>query len=485
MNNRQPKNKDTTVFNPCKPWLVTLILLIADIAATTVAFFLAFFIREALIPIIGGIVRWDMVSLLFVLQLALIVILFWMNGMYPGFGRTGVTELKGIILLVSIAYIFLGLSFFFFSKQTDVSRWIFILSWAFTLVFIAITRTVLHNKGSLQSWWGEPVVLVGNVPDSNEIIRNLTKARRMGYKPIAIIKTEAALPLQQTSMVPILDYSYRTLDALKAKGVRLVILSGISFQLDTRQKEVMNTLSLNFPRVMYVMGESPISSLLLETVDIEGNPALISRYNLLNPTNQVLKRALDIVLCTLSLIITLPLFIVLALIIRADSEGPAIYVQERMGKLGKPIKIYKFRTMRVGAEEELKSILAENTRMREEYMLYHKLVNDPRLTRVGRFLRKSSLDELPQFFNVIKGDMSIVGPRAYMFDEKKDMGSFSTVIQRVAPGLTGWWQVMGRHTTTFEERLRLDAYYISNFSLWMDMYVMLKTAWIIVAGKGT
>ena len=472
------------VRNPCKPWMVTVILLLADIIAISAAFFLAFYIRERLIPAIGGIVRWDMVSLLFVLQLAIIVLLFWMNGMYPGFGRTGVTELRGIIVLVSIAYIFLGLSFFFFSKETNVSRWIFVLSWVFTVIFISVLRTVLHNKGSLRDWWGEPVALVGHPEDSNAIIRNLNKARRMGYKPIAIVDTDGN-SAEDPGLVPVLKYSEPTLNMLRNKGVRLAIFSGMSFQLEERQKNVMNALSLKFPRVMYVMGQSPISSLLLETVDIEGNPALISRYNLLNPANQVLKRAVDLILCVVSLIITLPIFLLLALIIRTDSEGPVIYVQERMGKFGKPIRIYKFRTMRVGAEDELQAILAENPVMREEYAQYHKLLNDPRLTRVGKFLRKTSLDELPQFYNVIKGDMSVVGPRAYLFNEEKDMGRYAAIIHRVAPGLTGWWQVMGRHTTTFEDRLRLDAYYISNFSLWMDMYIILKTAWIIVAGKGT
>jgi lipopolysaccharide/colanic/teichoic acid biosynthesis glycosyltransferase len=155
-----------------------------------------------------------------------------------------------------------------------------------------------------------------------------------------------------------------------------------------------------------------------------------------------------------------------------------------MGKGGRIFDIYKFRTMYVGAEDRLENLLATDEKFRKEYLTFHKLQNDPRVTKMGKFLRKTSIDELPQIINVIKGEMSWVGPRAYLPSELEQMGDSSEIIHRVSPGLTGWWQVMGRHNLSFEERLQLDEYYISNFSLLMDVFILFKTIFVVISGHG-
>ena len=136
------------------------------------------------------------------------------------------------------------------------------------------------------------------------------------------------------------------------------------------------------------------------------------------------------------------------------------------------------------SEQRLRDLLQNNPDAQAEYQKYHKLTNDPRLTRVGKWLRRFSLDEIPQVLNILKGDMSVIGPRAYMPSELDDMGDYAPTILRIQPGLTGWWQVMGRHNTTFNARLKLDEYYISNWSLWMDFYILIKTVWVIQSGQG-
>jgi len=161
-----------------------------------------------------------------------------------------------------------------------------------------------------------------------------------------------------------------------------------------------------------------------------------------------------------------------------------MYVQERIGKGGKRIKYMKFRTMQLNAEQRLDELLSNNPQARVEYNTYHKLTQDPRITRVGKFLRKFSLDELPQLYHVLAGDLSLVGPRAYMNSEYQDMGNYKDLILQVQPGMTGWWQVMGRQTTTFQQRLELDEYYLSNWSLWLDIYILMKTAWVVITGIG-
>ena len=136
------------------------------------------------------------------------------------------------------------------------------------------------------------------------------------------------------------------------------------------------------------------------------------------------------------------------------------------------------------ADEILVQLFEKNPNLKKEYEKYHKLENDPRVTRVGKLLRRLSLDEIPQIFNVFRGEMSLIGPRAYMASEMKDISSDADIIFRVKPGLTGWWQVMGRNETTFEQRKKMDIYYINNWSLWMDLYIFLKSFWTLMSGKG-
>ena len=210
-------------------------------------------------------------------------------------------------------------------------------------------------------------------------------------------------------------------------------------------------------------------------MDLEGRLTLKTQYHLLDRKAIITKRIFDLLIGIGLALILLPFMIVIALFIRIDSPGPIIYAQERMGKGGKKFPCYKFRTMKVGAEELVQDLLQSDSAALQEYQLYHKLSNDPRITQVGKFLRKFSLDELPQLWNIITADISLVGPRVYLPRECSEMGLYASMIFRISPGLTGWWQVMGRHSTTFDERLRLDEYYLSNWSLWMDGFVIIKT----------
>jgi lipopolysaccharide/colanic/teichoic acid biosynthesis glycosyltransferase len=140
--------------------------------------------------------------------------------------------------------------------------------------------------------------------------------------------------------------------------------------------------------------------------------------------------------------------------------------------------------MYYNAEEMLQELLAKDSQASQEYQEFHKLSNDPRVTRLGKFLRRYSLDEMPQFINVLRGDMNLIGPRSYLPRELDEMGDYARIILKVKPGITGWWQVMGRNATSFKERLQLDEYYISNWSIWLDIYILIKTVFVIISGKG-
>ncbi|MGN1012218.1 MAG: sugar transferase [Clostridia bacterium] len=201
-------------------------------------------------------------------------------------------------------------------------------------------------------------------------------------------------------------------------------------------------------------------------------------------TYSFLKRTLDITASATALLLLSPVFLVTSIAIRKDSDGPAMFTQKRIGKDGKLFEIYKFRTMVPDADKKLFELLENDEEAAKEYKLNKKLKNDPRITKVGNFLRKTSIDELPQLINVLKGDMSLVGPRPYLPREIDDMEGYYEDIIESKPGITGLWQVSGRSNTTFEERMEFDLEYNENKSFMYDMGLLFKTVGSVVKGEG-
>jgi len=208
------------------------------------------------------------------------------------------------------------------------------------------------------------------------------------------------------------------------------------------------------------------------------------KNNLKSLTNRSVKMLFDMTLSIVSLPLLIPMIGVIGAVIRLETKGPAIYEHERIGRNGKPFRCYKFRTMHKDAEERLKEMLGRNEEIRNEWENNWKLKNDPRITRVGRFLRKTSLDELPQIFNVLKGEMSLVGPRPYLPREKASIEENLQTICSARPGITGLWQVSGRSDTNYKYRVKLDAWYVMNWSIWFDIVILFKTVKVVLKAEG-
>lgn len=193
-------------------------------------------------------------------------------------------------------------------------------------------------------------------------------------------------------------------------------------------------------------------------------------------TSLTIRRIIDVVGAIVGILFLIPITIVIAIVnFIYKEDGPIFYTQERIGKNGKLFKMYKYRTMVVGADEILKKLLEEDEEARKEYSINKKLKKDPRITKIGKILRKTSIDEFPQFINVIKGEMSLVGPRPYLPREKEDMGSYYPYIISVRPGVTGLWQVTGRNNVTFKDRLELDLEYYKRINFKTYIKILLKT----------
>jgi Undecaprenyl-phosphate galactose phosphotransferase WbaP len=205
---------------------------------------------------------------------------------------------------------------------------------------------------------------------------------------------------------------------------------------------------------------------------------------LLLPLPRLAKRLMDLLIACLVLPAVGFTILVLGILVRLESPGPAFYGHRRIGRDHSSFRAWKLRTMQVNGDELLQKALAENGALREEWLRDRKLRHDPRITRVGRFLRKASLDELPQLWNVLRGEMSLVGPRPIVEEEVVTYGQNFSLYCRVTPGLTGLWQVSGRNTVSARDRVRLDSYYVRNWSPWLDLHILARTAKVVLTGQG-
>jgi Undecaprenyl-phosphate galactose phosphotransferase WbaP len=199
---------------------------------------------------------------------------------------------------------------------------------------------------------------------------------------------------------------------------------------------------------------------------------------------QGLKRVVDVALASAGLVVLSPLLAGIAVLIKLDSPGPVLFRQERLGMQGRCFPIYKFRSMYTDAEARLHDLLAERPDLRAEYARYHKLQQDPRVTPIGRLLRTYSLDELPQLANVLMGHLSLVGPRAFLPSELREMDGLERAVLQARPGITGLWQVSGRNRLPFAERLTMDVHYAQNWTPWLDLYILAKTLPVVLCGEG-
>lgn len=249
--------------------------------------------------------------------------------------------------------------------------------------------------------------------------------------------------------------------------------------------EIINNLDGKVNKVKFVPELNGVYTFNSEIEDYDGTMLVSAQINYVRGLSRFLKRVMDIGIGIVGVLSLIPLTILVW--IKTDNEERKhglFFTQDRIGKDGKSIKIYKYRSMVTGADKILEEMMAKDEKIREEYEKNKKLKDDPRITKVGEFLRRTSLDEFPQFINVLKGEMSFVGPRPYLPREKKDMGEYYEKIIKSKPGITGMWQTHGRSETDFEERLELDEYYYRNWSLWLDIVIIIKTIKNVISKKG-
>ncbi|CAN5425694.1 hypothetical protein BH09MYX1_BH09MYX1_31390 [soil metagenome] len=421
--------------------------------------------------------------------------------------------------------------------------WSLLLVWSFAIFVVPIVRAQVRRQFASRPWWGHPVVVLGAGKTGRMIVRTLRHHPELGLKPVCLLDDDPRkqgtlratvdddvedLKLQSLPRMPIATDTMDDLDLdepehappaeeeelagvvipktrgmfsevegvpilgsldlapLLARRLRIpyaiVAMPGVSSGKLLHLTERVGGL---FSHILLIPDLFGFASLGVPAKDIGGVLGIEVRQQLLLPGPRFAKRLMDVSLTLAGVLAISPILLVLSLLIKLDSRGPVVYWQERLGRDGSRFRAAKFRSMYGDGEARLKAVLASDPKLAAEYEEFHKLSFDPRVTRIGRILRKYSLDELPQLLNVIRGDMSLVGPRPYLEREIPDMNQKESIILRAMPGLTGLWQVGDRNATGFAERLRTDVHYVHNWSPWLDIYIIARTFGVVIQGTGS
>lgn len=413
------------------------------------------------------------------------VFLFYYEGLYTkrfsfwdeirALWKTSFFSTVGVFAIISIGKL-----------SNDISRTVIILSGVIAILLLPLIRIASKKVLRRLGFLSRRVLILGAGDTGRLIARALRKEPNYGYEVIGFLDDDPEKLGGEVDGIKVHRGVDKVSSYIKSCGISDIFIAMPSAGKE-RLQGLINNLQHKVERILFVPDMFGVAVLgtSLQHFFHEQAFALEVKNNLARPFNVFIKKCFDL-FC--SVLFALFLFIpmtVIAILIRLDSKGPVIFLQDRVGKKGKNFKCYKFRTMYRDAGKRLQELLESNEEARVEWEKFWKLRDDPRVTRIGRFLRRTSLDELPQIFNVFKGDMSLVGPRPVTQDEiDKYYKDAADLCFSVTPGITGLWQVSGRSNTSYEYRIALDSWYVRNWNLWLDIVILFKTIKVVVRGDG-
>jgi Undecaprenyl-phosphate galactose phosphotransferase WbaP len=409
-----------------------------------------------------------------------------MVGLYPGFSMSPVEEMKKNTVSFSIIFLVISVESFWFSDSEKYSYLFLSVFWIFCLGIVPLGRSLTRSFTSEFGFIGEPTVVIGFGQLSKAVLQYLKDNEIVGLRPVAMIDLKQSTETRNFEELPVISlnkpeelHNFSNLSGIKT-GI-MVLSESTSEFIDAASKMEKG----GFHRMIFIPSEKEINSLGVKPFDLGSYSGLEVKWRLFNNlSGRWLKRFVDIILVISGGLIIFPFLLLLAIIVKLDSKGSVFYGHTRIGKDKRKFKAWKFRTMVPNADKILEVYLENDPELRKEWESSFKIRNDPRITRVGKILRKLSLDEFPQIWNVLVGEMSLIGPRPIVSDEIKCYGDVFEMYALVRPGITGLWQVSGRNDSSYEFRVRLDKYYISNWSIWLDLYILALTVKAVFAGKG-
>lgn len=474
MTNHSHINKHTSILLP-------VILLIIDYIALISAEETAYLLRNFFVPnggklYISHLNFWITFPLLYIIFIAIKQPYNRRVPSYKLIENLFYSSLYSISAIIVILYV--G------QVAASTSRLFIALFWLFSFIYLVlfkyISKKLFAKMGILQI----PIIIVGAGKTAEAFVNGVKNDAGMGYKVVGLLEDNERVEgvLEE---YPILGGFSEVEQVIKETGVQHVIIAAPG----VAQDKLANLIFRVQPLVKYVgiipnLIATPMSSIEVESLFSEKLMMIRLKNNLVRPFNRMVKTVFDYVLTLCGTIAISPILLFIAVWIYKDSPGPVIFKHQRIGKDGKPFPCYKFRSMCIDAKEKLAELLATDPEARAEWEKDFKLKNDPRITKSGAFLRKTSLDELPQIFNVLKGEMSLVGPRPIIHEELERYGEYVNDYLAVKPGITGMWQVSGRSDIDYEERVMLDRWYVRNWSVWTDIVILYKTFDVVLRKKG-
>lgn len=503
----------------CRPRLTKFIIIFSDLVSLGIGTGLAWLLITHDAP--GRVQRYGILAVL-----PLCMLIFAYVQLYGTTPPSPPEEIRRATLATSFVCAGLWLvSFLVRSGGWDgVQHLAWLLTWLVGILVVPVVRATVRWKFASRKWWGQPVVVLGAGRVGRAVVGTLQRRSQLGLKPVAVldddplkhgtlratwgdddIEVEAVPestgePPKSTPDSP----STRTVWANFSQIEEVPVLGGLELApvLSQRLKirfavvampeadsaallSIIERYAESFQSVLAIPDLFDLAFFGAATRDLGGVLGIEVRRQLLLTGPRLAKRAMDVSITGLGLLMVSPLLVLIGLMIKLDSRGSIFYRQKRLGQDGVRFPALKFRTMHGDGERRLAEVLERDPKLRAEYEQFHKLTVDPRVTRVGRFLRKYSLDELPQLWNVVVGDMSLVGPRPYLEREIPEMEQKEAIILRVKPGITGIWQVTERNASTFERRLHMDVEYVRSWSPWLDIYVLARTIPVVLGGTGS
>jgi len=397
-------------------------------------------------------------------------------------------EIRSILKAVTITVLFIFFMITVRSMYGNISRLVLIFTWLYlsllTILFRYWGKRVLYYIGL----WKEKALILGTGPSAVSTVRGLINDKQMGYSVVGFLDD-----IKGINEIEVEGTKYPVFCGIKnfTKFISMLEISTVIISMPGLPPEELTRLTnhvqknvKNVVLVPDIVGIAQINT-ELHYLFMQKLFLLKIKNNLHSLANRFVKTISDIAI----ILLVLPFFIislaVISILIKLDSEGPIFIIQGRLGYRGKVFNCIKFRTMYKESKKILNDHLTKNKEAQTEWKTYKKLrVYDPRVTRIGAFLRKTSLDEIPQLINVMRGEMSIIGPRPYLPSEKHEIGDYKDIIFMTKPGITGLWQVSGRNELIFSERMKLETWYVENWSAWLDLIILFKTIGAVLRRKG-
>lgn len=462
--------------NTCRIWFMPCMLACSDIVAVFFSVVSCVLVRYLL----GG--NFELMSYVKLWPvLPLCVLAYAGSGAYKVLMPSPM-ELKRCTLGTAFVFLFLASVTFWSRTAQEYSRLILFSSCVMTWVMVPIFRRRCRELMACIEGWRRPAIIYGSGELAQTMLNNFQEYLNLGLIPVALIDDSS--DCGEVECFGIQKFPQTDIPLLaKQFPCAYFIIAKPTLKLEQCQ-EILKIVSKYFRKIVIAPDIFRPASIWASVVDINGILGLETGQKLLAPFPRFYKRFIDVLFSFLGLMVLSPFFLLICLFIKLDSQGPVFYFQKRVGCHGRHFKLWKFRTMVKNASTVLEEHLENDPILKAEWESGQKLNNDPRITTVGAFLRTWSIDELPQLVNVLLGEMSLVGPRPIVESEIERYDESYELYSKVVPGMTGLWQVSGRSSLSYEKRIQLDVYYIRNWSIWFDLYILTRTPGAVFRCRG-